>query len=393
MTLLLRLLLWTAPRLMLGLALWRALTGRETWADFAERRGAVGPNGAIWVHGASNGELTSARWVIEALAAEHPVHVTASTVTGRALVRQSLPGVTTSLAPLDLPGALRRFGRPRAFVNLEGEFWPARFRHLQGLPIALVGARMSRRSARFWGGAGAGFLSHVTLASAQDAGSEARLRALGVSGWLPPCDLKAEAMARSRLAPPRPRAERAGVLLAASTHAGEDGPLLDAFMASDFTLLIIAPRHPRRGDEIASLIAARGLAFSRRSAGAGIPLTPGKRVYLADTLGEMPLWYAMAGACFVGGSLVDKGGHTPWEPLAHGAAILHGPHVANFAATYAGLDAVGGARVWGPEALRGLDGATQDRMAEAARSLSTTAGGEALLTALRAAILGPERKK
>lgn len=388
MALLTRLLLWTAPRLMLALAFWRALTGRETWTDFAERRGAAGPKGAIWVHGASNGELASALWIITALAQETPVHVTASTVTGRELVRGAHPNVTVSLAPLDLPGALRRFGRPRAFVNIEGEIWPARFRAMQGLPLAMVGARMSEGSARFWARAGAGFLKGVTLASAQDEASEARLRALGISTWLPTCDLKAEAMARSPAAAARPRAERAPVLLAASTHAGEDGPVLDAFLDSDFTLLIIAPRHPRRGDEIARLITARGLSFARRSAGESLRQGAGKSVYLADTMGEMALWYAMAGACFVGGSLVDKGGHTPWEPLAHGAAILHGPHVANFAAPYAALEDRGGARAWGPGVLKGLDAETQERMAKAAFTLRSEAGGAALLAALTGLIGG-----
>lgn len=398
MTLLNRFLLRTAPLLMLGLALWRRVIGRESRFDLAERLGGSGQTGTgqirtghtrgmqgeVWVHGASNGELSSARWVIEALAAQGPVLVTSSTLTGREMVRAwGLSGVRVSLAPLDLGFALRRFGRPRAFVNLEGEFWPARFAAMQGLPIALIGARMSDRSARFWTGIGAGFWDAVTMASAQDQGSEARLRALGVRPWVAPCDLKAEALARMPAPLSRPRAERARVLLAASTHDGEEDAVLKAFAGSDFDLLILAPRHPKRGDAVARLITAQGLGFARRSSGAPMPA---RGVYLADTMGEMDLWYAAAGVCFVGGSLVDKGGHTPWEPLRHGAAILHGPHVANFAAAYAALDACGGAR---PRLdLTGLDGAAQDRMAQAARSLRMSGAGEALIAALGTLIDG-----
>src|SRR5690606_25957918 len=96
--------------------------------------------------------------------------------------------------------------------------------------------------------------------------------------------------------------------------------------------LILAPRHPRRGDEIAALIAARGLPLARRSGGA-----ESGPVLLADTLGEMSRWYAAAGICFIGGTLTDRGGHTPWEPAAWRCAILHGPHVSNHAEGFAAL--------------------------------------------------------
>jgi len=105
--------------------------------------------------------------------------------------------------------------------------------------------------------------------------------------------------------------------------------------------LILAPRHPKRGDEIAAALSRAGLTFARRSRGDA----PGdSSVYLADTIGEMPLWYDLAGVCFVAGSLTDRGGHTPFEPAAHGQAILHGPDVANFADSYAALRAAGAAR-------------------------------------------------
>ncbi|MCW1920069.1 3-deoxy-D-manno-octulosonic acid transferase [Rhodobacter sp. KR11] len=392
MTLPFRLLFWLLPRLMLGLALWRLLR-RETLRDLNQRLGGSPAAGAIWVHGASNGELASARWVIEALAAQGPVLVTASTVTGRDMVAGwGLPGVRVSLAPLDLGLALRRFLRqpPCALINLEAEFWPHRFTMLRarGLPFALIGARMSERSARFWGRAGLGFLQGAALVSAQDSQTAERLAALGLAPG-PVFDLKAAATARLPQPTWAPRGQRARVLLAASTHAGEEALILDA-LAPPFDLLILAPRHPRRGDAVAKLIAARGLTFGRRSRGempavaqSSAPQTTGPRVFLADTMGEMDLWYAMAGACFVGGSLVDKRGHTPWEPARHGAAILHGPHVANFQAAYATLQAKGAALPWSPAALTALDGATQDRMAQAAAAcLAQSGDGTALIAAL-----------
>lgn len=370
-------LLWLAPWLMLGLALWRVATGRETRADLAQRLGAGHP-APTWVHGASNGELASARWLIEELARRGPVQVTASTVTGRQMVRGwGIAGVTSGLAPLDLGFALRRFlaAPPRVFINLEGEFWPRRLDALRarGVRIALLGARMSERSAQFW--AGAHLLRGIDLVSAQDEASRRRLEALGAGGGV--FDLKSEAIARLPRPAWAPRAARASVMLAASTHAGEEGPVLAAFAGSGFRLLILAPRHPRRAEEVAGLIRAQGQADLRRSRGDALPE---RGIYLADTMGEMDLWYAAAGVCFVGGSLVDKGGHTPWEPVRHGAAVLHGPHVGNFRAAYAALGAAGATGDLAD--LAGLDAAEQERRAQAALCLLRPEAGAALLAAV-----------
>ncbi len=200
----------------------------------------------------------------------------------------------------------------------------------------------------------------------------------------PDFDLKAEAAAQGAAPVWRPRAGRAGWLMAASTNDGEEAAILDAFAASGFDHLILAPRHPRRGDAIAAMLVARGLAYHRRSAGA---VPGGARVLLADTMGEMADWYALCGACLIGGTLVDKGGHTPWEPARHGCALLHGPSVGNFAASFAALDAAGAARpvtaLTLSAALAALDGATQDRMALAATLILQEKGDtEALFQAI-----------
>lgn len=313
--------------------------------------GAPGP-AAIWLHAASVGELTSARVVIEALAARHPLTVTTNSETGRALAQDW--GLPARLAPLDLPGALARFldaARPALAITVEGEFWPLRSRLLaeRGIRQAMIGARMSERSAGTW----ARFpriigpmLGRVAALSAQDQGSEARLLNLGLPhrALLPRLDLKLLAPAAQPVPPDSAARDR--VILAASTHEGEDGPVLDAFAAlrdaRPDLRLILAPRHPDRGDAIAALIAARGLSFARRSAGADD--APPGGVLLADTLGEMARWYARAGICIIGGSLQDHGGHTPWEPAAHGCALIHGPHVGNFVEAFDALDGHGAAR-------------------------------------------------
>jgi 3-deoxy-D-manno-octulosonic-acid transferase len=169
---------------------------------------------------------------------------------------------------------------------------------------------------------------------------------------------------------------RGDTVLAASTHPGEEGLVLEAFVAARVARpglrLILAPRHPDRGDEVARQIAAQGLDFARRSRGEAPE--PARPVYLADTLGEMALWYAAAGVTFVGGSLVAKGGHTPFEPEAQGSAILHGPDTANFTAAYAALDAGEGAvQVADADALSRAFGALADPAAQAAMAARATA--------------------
>lgn len=395
-----RLLLPLVPFVMLAVALWRRVTGREPGCALGERLGHLtAPDGpAVWLHGASNGELASARWVIEALLRERPdlrVLVTANTATARSMVEGwGLAGVTPAFAPLDLRGPLARVLRlwqPRALITVEGEIYPRRFAACAaaGIPVLLIGARMSERSFRGWRELQpvmAQALQAVRLASAQDETSAERLVGLG----LPPqvlravCDLKAVAIAHLAPVAAAPRAARAGWLMAASTHAGEEAVVLDAWLGARarFDHLILAPRHARRGDEVAALITARGLAFGRRSSGAMPGAEP---VFLADTMGEMDLWYARAGACVVGGSFVPRGGHSPWEPARQGCAILHGPSVENFARPYAALDARGGALAVADAAaltlaLQGLDGARQDQMSRAAaKSLDVSGDGGALI--------------
>ena len=341
----------------------------------------------FWIHGASVGELTSARQIIEGLQRSGSVLVTSNTETARAMVESW--GIDARLAPLDIAGALDRFldqVRPKAQITVEGEYWPLRSAELarRGIPQAMIGARMSRRSAARWARLPRlirPMLERLALLSAQDADSEARLIDLGAreGALLPVQQLKL--LGPAEVTPPENSALRDRTVLAASTHEGEEAVVLDAFLTLRQTVpdsrLILAIRHPQRGDEVAALIAARGLPFARRSLGEdAIEIT------LADTLGEMGRWYDLAGICLVGGSLTDRGGHTPWEPAAHRCAILHGPHIQNAAESYADLDRAGAALEVSAEALpRDLialvdDPARAHRMGQAARDLLTERAGD-----------------
>lgn len=332
------------------------LRARLGGADSLRERLVTGPPpqpADLWVHGASVGELTSARPVIEALAGDLSVIVTANTETGRDLAAGW--GLPARLAPLDMPGALRRFldaAQPRLQLTVENEFWPLRSRLLaaRGIPQAVIGARMSQRSASVWArlpGVIGPMLRRVAALSAQDPYSEARLRQLGLpeAACLPRLDLKL--LGPARIAPPDDGGARDLTLLAASTHEGEEAAILDAWIAARARhpglRLILAIRHPARGDEVAALIRARDLPLARRSAGDGNDDGTPEQLLLADTLGEMDRWYRRAGICLVAGSLSDHGGHTPWEPAARRCAILHGPHVGNHIESYAALHEAGAA--------------------------------------------------
>lgn len=380
----------------------RALAGNAVWRERLVLDAPPEP-AEIWLHAASVGELNSARLLTERLAADHRVIVTTNSITGRDLARER--GLAARLAPFDSPGAVSRFldaVRPAVQVTIEGEFWPGRSALLarRGIPQLMAGARISARSAARWGrvpGLIGPILSRLVGLSAQDPASEARLLSLGLprAALLPRLDLKL--LGPAAVVPQPPSADRDLTFLAASTHEGEDVPALDAYLAARAAVpglrLILAPRHPDRADAIAALAAQRGLALARRSQG-----TDTGDLILADTLGEMARWYDRAGIVLTGGSLADRGGHTPWEPAAHGCAILHGPHVSNFTEAYAALDAAGGAvpvtAASLPDALTGL-ALAPDRargMGAIARDLLTRDAGDLDPLIARIAALAQARR-
>lgn len=334
----------------------------------------------IWIHGASVGELNSAREVIMSLAQRDSLLVTCNSETGRATVQGW--GLPCRLAPLDLPGTLDRFLtalQPRLQITLEGELWPLRSRMLaeRNIAQAVIGARMSQKSAATWSRLPRlirPMLGRITALSAQDRDSEARLLQLGLpeAALQPRLDLKL--LSPARVNPVADNPQRDWTVLAASTHESEEEVILGAWQQARQHVpdlrLILAIRHPDRGDEVARMISAKGLDFARRSAGA-----QEGQILLADTLGEMGHWYDAAALCVIGGTFTDRGGHTPWEPAAHRCAILHGPHVSNFTDSFAQLHMAGATRPvtadsLGAEMTRLLaDPARLHRMGDQARAV------------------------
>jgi 3-deoxy-D-manno-octulosonic-acid transferase len=347
----------------------RRRKGKEDPARFGERRGVAAaprPDGRlVWLHAASVGEAVSTLPLVERLRRERPgtsVLVTTGTVTSARLLASRLPRDGRTLhqfVPVDRPAYVRRFldhWRPDLAIWIESELWPTLLTETQrrGVPMLLLNARMSARSFERWRRFPAfarTVLGGFALCLAQDERQAERLRALGVPEAASVGDLKAAA-------PPLPADEAeldrlaravAGrpLWLAASTHPGEEEAAaaahraLAAAAAHPGLLTIVAPRHPSRGDAIAAMLRESGLRVARRSRGEEI--APDTDVYLADTMGEMGLFYRLAGIVFVGASLTPKGGHNPLEPAQLDCAILHGPDMSNCAAVARALDEAGAA--------------------------------------------------
>lgn len=349
-----------APLLPLWLAR-RVRRGKEIADRLPERQGhgaARPPGRLVWLHAASVGESLSLLPLLAALAREAPdleFLVTTGTVTSAALLAERLPPglagrVRHRFVPLDVPGWVARFldgWRPDAAIFVESELWPNLIAAAaaRGIPLGLVNARLSPRAAAAWArfpGFSARILGAFRLVAAQTEADAARLRGVGaarVQAW---GNLKAaaEPLPADPATLARLRAALAGraVFLAASTHPGEEAAILATLPARVPGLLtILVPRHPDRGAAVAALAGGA----PRRSLGA-LP-GPGDAVWVADTLGELGLWYRLAGAAFVGGSLVPLGGHNPLEPALLGCPVLFGPHMGNFAEAAALLLAAGGA--------------------------------------------------
>ena len=343
---------------------WRLGRGKEDAARLGERLGrAARPRPAgrlVWLHGASVGEGISLLPLVDLLLARgFAVLLTTGTVNAARVLAPRLPaGAIHQFAPLDLPGAARRFiahWRPDLAVLAESELWPNLVEglHRAAVPLVLVNARMSERSARRWSRA-PGFigalLGRTALCLCQSEADAARYRALGaprvaVAGLLkydvPAPAADPEAVARfSAAVGPRP------LWVAASTHAGEEAALLDAEAALrrdvPEVLTVLAPRQPHRGAALLAEAQRRGVPAALRSRGDAIHA--GTALYVADTLGELGLWYRVSDLVFVGNSLAAPGGgQNPIEPARLGCAVLHGPHTDNFADVYPALDAAGGA--------------------------------------------------
>ncbi len=342
----------------------RLARGKEDPERFAERRGTASrgrPAGPlVWVHAASVGEAVSMLSLIDRLLVERPrlsVLVTTGTVTSARLLASRLPADRAwhQYVPIDRPACVRAFldhWRPDLALWVESELWPNLIAETQArrIPLLLLNGRMSERSFRGWRrfpGLIGPLLGGFALCLAQDAVQADRFARLGASEASTVGDLKAAAAplpvdaarfaAFAAAIAGRPR------WLAASTHEGEEeivATVHRTLMRETRGLVtVLAPRHPARAAAIRALLESRGLTVAQRSLDE--PVERATDIYLADTLGELGLFYRLAGIAFVGGSIARKGGHNPLEAALLDCAILHGPDMSNCAAMARSLASAG----------------------------------------------------
>jgi 3-deoxy-D-manno-octulosonic-acid transferase len=334
--------------------LFQALAHRKYIDGLRERLGFVPPlNGqpVIWLHCVSVGETQAARPLVERLRRELPHHalvVSTVTLTGQKLARDlfQTQAARVFYFPFDWRWTVRRVLRainPAVVLVMETELWPNFLRECQAqeVPVAVVNGRISRKSfaryrkVRFFLRR---VLEGVTIAVMQSETDAERIQALGMSvqrsftsGNLKfdsriYTDKSTDLGSRFKLETTVP------LVLAASTHAPEEKIMLESFkklLETDDARLMLAPRKPERFEEVAALIAASGLSWARRT-DAPDPSDTEAQVILLDTIGELPSVYSFATVVFVGGSIVDRGGHNVLEPAAHGVAVVTGAHTHNF---------------------------------------------------------------
>ena len=338
---------------------YRAGMGQRLWKPKLEagRSGAEPQDGSalIWLHAVSVGEVLAVSRLVNELTSEltgSRVVVSTTTRTGQELARDRLGANRVFYSPLDLPWAVNNYLdtlKPGMLILAETEFWPnlltACFR--RRIPVVVVNARVSDRSwpryrtmRWFW----RPILSRLTCVLAQSETDAERLRAIGcepervsIAGNLK-FDVRAvEESEAAKILRPAGRGLR--FVVAGSTLDGEEAALLEAWPklleADPSLVLVIAPRHPERFEAVASLLDRSGCAWAKRSewaAGVGVVRLCAGQVVLLDTIGELASVYSLASVAFVGGSIVQAGGHNPLEPAQFSVPIVMGPNYENFRA-------------------------------------------------------------
>ena len=347
-------LLFLAPFAFVWFA-WRSIRQTGQMDSLGERLGSspfMQPGVAIWVHGASVGEIRAAAPLVQALHRNHPdrpILVTTFTATGRRHARQLFGDrVMVSLMPYDLPFFVSRWlncTKPAVAIIMETEIWPNLYAACakRRIPILLVSARMSERAFGKYSdwklrGITRAALRDTTAIAVQTPADAERFRALGadearlsVMGNLKFDIAVSEELLASGKALREKLFGKAAVLVAGSTRDGEEALLLTAFhtllKTRPDSILVLAPRHPERANAVAAIISAAGFGFRRRSAG-DMPLKAGE-VLLVDVLGQLMKFFAAGDVAFVGGTLVPVGGHNLLEPAALGLPVLVGPYLEN----------------------------------------------------------------
>jgi 3-deoxy-D-manno-octulosonic-acid transferase len=342
----------------------RLKLGKEDPERIGERRGLtrdVRPHGPmVWIHGASVGEVLASAALIERLRALNiRILLTSGTVTSAAIVAKRFPpDIIHQYVPFDSPRYVARFlnhWRPSLALFIESDLWPNLILQsaARRLPMVLINGRMSQRSFPRWRrvhGTISAILEKFDICLAQSDTDAERFSALGCPNVITTGNLKLDVPA-----PPADpdKLERLlsltrgrPVVVAASTHPGEEEILITTHrtLAGFFPglLTVIVPRHPDRGPPVWRLVDAAGLKATLRSRDE-LPNAQ-TDIYVADTMGELGLFYRLAEIVFMGGSLVPHGGQNPIEAIKLGASIVHGQHVFNFADVYEALDSTGGAR-------------------------------------------------
>jgi 3-deoxy-D-manno-octulosonic-acid transferase len=341
----------------------RLKQGKEDPARIGERRGVsrdTRPHGPlVWIHGASVGEVLAAAALIERLRAlDIRILLTSGTVTSASIVAKRFPpDIIHQYVPYDSPRYVARFldhWRPSLALFIESDLWPNLILSsaARRLPMVLINGRMSQRSFQRWRrmtGTISALLGRFDVCLVRSDVDAARFTELGGRNVVTTGNLKLDVAA-----PPADsgRLERLmavtrgrPIVVAASTHPGEEDIMLETHkaLAGFFPSLlsVIVPRHPDRGETIARGITASGLRAALRSR-EELP-TAATDIYVADTMGELGLFYRLAPIVFMGGSLVERGGQNPIEAIKLGASVVHGPHVFNFTDVYEALDGAGGA--------------------------------------------------
>jgi 3-deoxy-D-manno-octulosonic-acid transferase len=341
--------------------------GKEDPERLEERLGislAERPTGnLIWFHAASVGESLSLVELIKRISSSQPDYnflITTGTITSAKLILSRLPSnAVHQYIPVDTPRAVEKFldrWRPSLAIWTESEFWPnlISFTSARDIPMILINARISEKSYRRWRffkKSLKNLIEKFNYSLIQDEKTVKYFSKIGISSnnfeltgtlkegsaALPHSEIEQVEISKQILNRP--------VWLAASTHEGEEKLIAAAHRhaskASQGLLLIIVPRHPERGLEIASILTKENFKICLRSKKDKI--SSDTQIYIADTLGELGLWYRIAPVSFVGGSFVPIGGQNPFEPAALGSAILHGPYVENFKEIYNRLNVAGAA--------------------------------------------------
>ena len=352
---------FSVPLILLRLW-WRARKAPAYGQRWAQRFGFVlpppssqgRPRKMIWLHTVSVGEFLGALPMIRQLLQNPRIQlfITTTTPTGSEQVKKALGSrVFHAYAPYDLPGALKRFltrVKPDLLVIMETELWPNTIHACSSrkIPVLLINGRMSEKSARGYGRFAAltrPMLRELSMASIQAQADAQRLQTLGLPAAI--CqvtgnikfDLNLSSELRAKAAELKQQLSLNGarqVLIAASTHAGEDEIVLNAFaqlrkaLPAKPLLLLLVPRHPERFDQVASLSREAGFITGRRSQ---LTVDEKTQVLVGDTMGELMLLYGASDLAFVGGSLIPRGGHNFIEPAAWGLPLISGRHLFNFA--------------------------------------------------------------